>query len=66
MGQLQDIESRVKELTAAELAAFREWFAHFDAEVWDRQFEADAKSGKLENLAERALRDHDFRHSTDL
>jgi hypothetical protein len=66
MSQLQDIESRVKELTPAELAAFREWFAHFDAEVWDRQFEADAKSGKLDNLAERALRDHDGGRSTDL
>ena len=56
MSQLENIESQVKELSPKELAAFREWFAQFDAEVWDRQFEADVKSGKLDNLAERALR----------
>ena len=40
-----------------ELAKLRDWFAEYDAEVWDRQMEADAKSGKLDRLAERALRD---------
>jgi hypothetical protein len=29
-----------------------------DADVWDRQFEADVAAGRLEQLAERALRDH--------
>ena len=66
MSQLENIESQVKELSPKEFAAFREWFAEFDAEVWDRQFEADVKSGKLDNLAERALRDHDASRSTDL
>jgi hypothetical protein len=66
MSLLEDLESQVKELSPKELAAFREWFAQFDAEVWDRQFEADVKSGKLDNLAERALRDHNAGRSTDL
>ena len=66
MSQLENIESQVKELSPKELAIFREWFAQFDAEVWDRQFEADVKGGKLDNLAERALRDHDAGRSTDL
>ena len=26
---------------------FRDWFARFDAELWDQQIEADAKSGKV-------------------
>jgi len=58
MSKVKDIENQVKELSSEELAAFREWFAQFDAEAWDRQFEADAKAGKLDGLAERALRDH--------
>jgi hypothetical protein len=29
-----------------------------DAEHWERQFEADVAAGRLEQLAERALRDH--------
>ncbi len=44
----------------------REWFADFDAEVWDRQFEADVQAGKLDAMAERALRDHLAGHSTKL
>ncbi len=55
---MKDIESQIKELSAEELAAFRRWLAEFDAEAWDRQFEADAKAGKLDGLAARAPQDH--------
>lgn len=39
---------------------------NFDAEVWDRQFEADLKAGKLDALAERALQGHAAGRSTKL
>jgi hypothetical protein len=39
----------------AGLAVLRDWFMDFDAEAWDRQFEADVEAGKLDSLAERAL-----------
>lgn len=55
MNTLQDIEHAVKQLSPEELAAFRTWFAEFDAEVWDRQFEADVSAGRLDALAEKAL-----------
>ena len=58
MGKTENLEEQVRALSAEELARFREWFAHFDAEVWDRQLEADVKAGKLDRLAERALRAH--------
>ncbi len=48
MGKVEIIEGQIKELSREELAEFREWFARFDAEVWDRQFEADVKAGKLD------------------
>jgi len=35
-------ESQISEFSAEELAAFREWFAEFDASAWDRQFEAES------------------------
>jgi hypothetical protein len=63
---VENIEDRVKELSGEELAAFREWFTGFDAEAWDRQFEADAKAGKLDRLAERALHDQAAGRSTKL
>lgn len=54
---LQEIESAISQLSSEELAAFRAWFAEFDAEVWDRQLEADVAAGRLDALAEKALQD---------
>ena len=58
MSRLKDLEHRVKELSADELAAFRRWFAAVDAEAWDQEFEADVAAGKLDRAAAQALRDH--------
>ena len=58
MSRVEKIESLISELSSAELAAFRNWFAEFDASAWDRQFEADVKAGKLDSLTEKALNDH--------
>jgi hypothetical protein len=55
MSSLKEIESAVSQLSADELIAFRDWFAAFDAAVWDRQIEADVAAGKLDELAQRAL-----------
>lgn len=66
MSNVENIEDRIKELSSEELAAFREWYVQFDAEAWDRQFEADVNAGKLDHLAERALRDHAAGRSTTL
>ena len=57
MRTVQELQSVVSQLSAEELARFREWFDKFDAEVWDRQFEEDAKSGKLDQLANQAIAD---------
>jgi hypothetical protein len=56
MGNLQEIEQAIGQLSADELSTFRAWFAEFDAEVWDRQFEEDVASGRLNSLAERAMK----------
>jgi hypothetical protein len=55
MSNLQEIERAVSQLTKEELAAFRVWFAEFDAEIWDRQFEEDVAAGRLDGLAKQAL-----------
>jgi hypothetical protein len=64
MSRVDQIECQVKDLNPEELKAFRDWFAEFDADLWDRQIEADAKNGKLLSLAERALHDHKTGRST--
>ncbi len=55
MSNLQEIERAISQLSAEELANFRVWFAEFDAEIWDRQFEEDVAAGQLDSLAQRAL-----------
>jgi hypothetical protein len=66
MSRVEHIEGQVKDLSADEMKAFRDWFRRFDADLWDRQIEADAKNGKLRSLAERALHDHESGRSTVL
>ena len=52
-----EIEAAVRKLTPERLAEFRAWFATFDAELWDKQFERDAKAGRLDKFADEALSD---------
>ncbi len=66
MSRVENLEGQVKELTAEELRAFREWFIQFDADVWDRQVESDVQDGKLDELAARALRDYKAGRATEL
>ncbi|MEM9091976.1 MAG: hypothetical protein AAGC93_24980 [Cyanobacteria bacterium P01_F01_bin.53] len=56
MSNLKEIEQAVSQLPVEELAAFRDWFAKFDAEQWDKQFENDVAEGRLDALAKKALR----------
>jgi hypothetical protein len=66
MSRIGNLEDRVKGLNREELREFRDWFASFDAEVWDDQIETDARNGKLRSLADRALRDHKSGRSSRL
>jgi hypothetical protein len=58
MSTIQEIESAVSRLPPQELRQFSEWFEQFEADRWDRQITADAQAGKLDALAEKALRDY--------
>lgn len=58
MGKIENIEKDIQGLTRDELRSFRSWFWTFDAEVWDQQIEKDALSGKLDSVAENALKSY--------
>ncbi|MFZ1416537.1 MAG: hypothetical protein WAS73_18470 [Defluviicoccus sp.] len=66
MTKLETVEQMVTDMTPAELAAFRRWFAQYDAAAWDRDIEADAVAGRLDALAERALAAHAAGQTTKL
>jgi hypothetical protein len=57
MTTVAEISGAVRRLPKRELAKFRKWFAEFDAAAWDREFDDDVASGRLEALAREALRD---------
>jgi len=59
MSTVQEVEQAVARLSLEDLARFREWFDEFDARMWDRQFDRDARSGKLDQLANQAIADFD-------
>ena len=58
MSKIEELEQKVQALSPEELAQFREWFLEFDWAAWDRQLERDVRAGKLNAMAEKALRDH--------
>ena len=58
MSKIDALEQEIRKLSDSELARLRAWFMEYDAAGWDRQIEADARAGRLDELADAALADH--------
>ena len=63
---LNDLENAVTGLSPEELARFRAWFIEFDTDAWDRRLVEDVNSGKLDSLAEEAIKAHRAGKTTEL
>lgn len=57
MSTLLQLEEAIRRLPAQDFVAFRNWFAEFDAESWGQQLEDDVAAGRLDRLADEAIRD---------
>lgn len=66
VGAVEKLELLIKSLSPEELAQFREWFADFDAQFWDRQIETDTAAGKLDRLIDESMADHRAQKSRPL
>ncbi len=66
MSKVESIEQQIKALSPEELLQLRAWFLEFDWALWDRQLERNVATGKLDALAEEALRDHASGKTTPL
>jgi hypothetical protein len=55
--RLEELENQIKTLSPREFQELRAWFAEHDAEIWDGQFQADVQAGRLDAIADRALKD---------
>jgi hypothetical protein len=58
MSTVEEIEHAISKLPPDDLARFRAWFAALEAKRFDEKIEQDAKSGKLDRLAEQAIADY--------
>jgi hypothetical protein len=63
---VQELETAVTELSPDELARFAKWFEEYQADEWDRQFEADVAAGKLDALGRQADADFEAGRATAL
>jgi len=66
MTRLEKIEKDIKALSDKEVHHLADWFAEWRADLWDQQIEEDAKAGKLDKLAKRALANHKAGRTTSL
>ncbi len=66
MGRMERLQQQIQELSAEELAELRDWFLELDWKRRDAQLERDVQAGRLDDLANQALRDHAAGRSTAL
>ena len=66
MTKLEKIEQDISSLDPNDVHKLADWLAAYQADLWDKQIEDDAKSGRLDKFADQALADHLAGKSTPL
>jgi hypothetical protein len=59
MRNIKEIQNAITRLSAEDLARFRNWFDEFDSALFDAKIERDIWNGKLDAIAENALRNRE-------
>lgn len=57
MKSLSQIETAIAQLSEAEARTLLNWLQNYLDEAWDRQIEADVRSGRLDQIIQRAQAD---------
>ena len=58
MSTVQEIETAIQKLKPQEIHKVADWLQELREGLWDKQIDADAKAGRLDKLAEKALEDY--------
>jgi hypothetical protein len=66
MTKLEEIEAAVTQLSPEELRTFRAWLDELEERLFDEKIERDAKAGKLDKLAAKAIAEDDAGTTSDL
>lgn len=54
MTQVEELQTRIRNLPTEDFSELREWFLQLEDDLWDRQISADFKAGKFNKLIEKA------------
>ncbi|MEK7400090.1 MAG: hypothetical protein AAB116_24360 [Candidatus Poribacteria bacterium] len=54
MTEIEELESRIRNLPKEDFSKFRDWFYQLEDELWDQQIKSDFKVGKFDKLIEKA------------
>ncbi len=57
MSTIQEIEEAISQLSERDRAKLRDWFANLEQEEWDKQIAGDEAAGRLDALADEAIKD---------
>jgi len=57
MSTVEEIKSAISHLPRTEVVRLRAWFEDFEAKEWDQQFEENVQDGKLDQLAQQAIKE---------
>jgi len=55
--QVYELIENIKKLPKKDLKILLEWIEEFEQKLWDQEFERDVRLGKLDKLAEQAIKD---------
>ena len=55
---VKDIEKAITKLPRSQVVELGAWFEEFEAQIWDKQIEKDAKAGRFDALIEQAKSEH--------
>ena len=58
MSTVQEIETAIQKLKPQEIHEVADWLQELREELWDKQIDADAKAGRLDQLMEEAKQDY--------
>ena len=56
MSGVAEIKVAIAHLSVQEVIKLRQWFDEWEANFWDQEIEADIQAGRLDKLADEALR----------
>ena len=63
---VEELQSAIRGLPAAEVRAFAGWLEEFLADEWDRRIEADLLAGRWDEEGRRAIEDYEAGRCTPL